>query len=199
MSDQPVNSKVYNLLPAPFQWIAIPAGNVTLESGGYLKQPQTFDVPAFSIAKYPVTNAQFKPFIEAGGYRDAHWWTEDGWRVCQRGIYYERGAGWFFSERPWTEPRFSQSLYRNDDDYPVVGVSWYEALAFCRWLSEVSGESVMLPTEQQWQRAAQGDDGRMYPWGNDWDCRRCASSVLPCKHEGTVPVRQYEGKSDSPF
>jgi formylglycine-generating enzyme required for sulfatase activity len=55
-------------------------------------------------------------------------------------------------------------------EYPVVGVSWFEAVAFCRWLREVTDdETVVLPTEQQWQRAAQGDDERIYPWGNDWD------------------------------
>jgi len=57
----------------------------------------------------------------------------------------------------------------------------------------------MLPTEQQWQYAAQGDDGRAYPWGNDWDCKRCNNSVKPCDSNRTTPVRQYEGKGDSPF
>ncbi|MCE7891253.1 MAG: formylglycine-generating enzyme family protein, partial [Sorangiineae bacterium PRO1] len=46
------------------------------------------------------------------------------------------------------------------------GISWYEAMAFCTWLSKKAGENILLPTEPQWQRAAQGDDGRLYPWGS---------------------------------
>jgi formylglycine-generating enzyme required for sulfatase activity len=49
----------------------------------------------------------------------------------------------------------------------VVGVSWVEAREFCRWLSEESGKKMELPTEAQWERAARGDDGRKYPWGDE--------------------------------
>jgi len=55
----------------------------------------------------------------------------------------------------------------NQPEQPVVGISWYEALAYCRWLSELTSQTITLPSEQQWQRAAQGDDGRLYPWGNE--------------------------------
>ena len=66
----------------------------------------------------------------------------------------------------WSEPRFWNDSQWNGAQHPVVGVSWYEAVAFCLWLSDVTGERIMLPTEDQWQYAAQGDDGRTYPWGN---------------------------------
>src|SRR5690606_8543992 len=95
--------------------------------------------------------------------------------------------------------RFWDDSQWNGADYPVVGVSWYEAVAFCRWLSEATGEAITLPTEEQWQYAAQGDDGRKYPWGDEWDCTRCNNSVEPCHSDGTTPVRQYEGPGDSPF
>jgi formylglycine-generating enzyme required for sulfatase activity len=81
----------------------------------------------------------------------------------------------------------------------VVGVSWCEAIAYCLWLSEKTGQRIMLPTESQWQYAAQGDDGREYPWGNEWDCQRCNNSVKPCDSKSTSPVTQYEGKGDSSF
>ena len=60
---------------------------------------------------------------------------------------------------------------RNKPNYPVVGVSWYQAVAFTRWLSEVSGLNVRLPTEAEWEKACRGIDGRRYPWGNEWDVR----------------------------
>lgn len=69
-------SKLLDILPTPFAWVEIPAGKVTLGTyytGGHITQPTTFDVPAFAIAKYPVTNAQFAKFIDAGGYKQQKW------------------------------------------------------------------------------------------------------------------------------
>jgi formylglycine-generating enzyme required for sulfatase activity len=80
----------------------------------------------------------------------------------------------------------------------VVGVSWYEAVAFCHWLSAASGEKIALPTEQQWQRAAQGDDGRAFPWGNTWDAGKCNNNVDKKGIGRTTPVTAYPGGS-SPF
>lgn len=164
------------LLPPPFEWVDIPAGRVTLEAGGYVpKDGQTFDVATFAIAKYPITNAQFAKFIDVGGYWERRWWTD---------------AGWMRRENDqWTKPRFWDDLEFNGADYPVVGVSWYEAVAFCTWLREISGVEVRLPTEQEWQRAAQGDDGREYPWENDFDTARCNTRGSGIGR--TTPVTQY--------
>src|SRR5262249_16316627 len=93
----------------------------------------------------------------------------------------------------------------NKSAHPVVGISWYEAIAFCRWLSAITSESIMLPTTQQWQRAAQGDDERSFPWGWDWDGSQCNNSVYQIIspktifNKGTTRVNQYEGRGDSPF
>ncbi|HUN06076.1 MAG TPA: SUMF1/EgtB/PvdO family nonheme iron enzyme [Aggregatilineales bacterium] len=149
-----------------FDWIAIPG-------------------KGYSIGKYPVTNAQFKLFIDANGYTNQQWWTEAGWQKRE-------------SEK-WTQTRYWANKLFNGAEQPVVGVSWYEAVAYSQWLSEVTGENIMLPTEDQWQYAAQGEDGRQYPWGNDWDCKKCNNSVSPCNNSQTSPVRQYEGVGDSPF
>ncbi len=154
------------LLPAPFDWIDIPG-------------------KGYSIAKYPITNAQFAKFIEAGGYKQKKWWTDAGW--TQR----EKDA--------WTQPRSWTDSQWNGAEQPVVGVSWYESVAFCLWLSETTGEKIMLPTENQWQYAAQGDDGRDYPWGKQWDASRCNNNVDQKGIGKTTPVTQYKGKGDSPF
>ncbi len=190
-------SKVYNILPAPFDWIDIPAGKVTLEAGGYVPEGgQTFNVPAFSIAKYPITHAQYAKFIEAGGYRERQWWTDAGWEAREKGWEWVNNA-WKATGEAWTQPRYWHDARWNGAEYPVVGVSWYEAVAFCTWLSAASGEKVALPTEQQWQRAAQGDDGRAYPWGSRWESGRC--NTIEAGIGKTTPVRQYEGIGDSPF
>jgi formylglycine-generating enzyme required for sulfatase activity len=174
------------LLPAPFAWIDIPAGRVIVNN-------QTFDVPPFAIAKYPITNAQFKLFIDAGGYDTQRWWTSDGWQARLAGIAYV-GSSWKPTGKAWIEPRYWRDKKRNGADYPVVGVSWFEAAAFCAWLRETTGENIVLPSEQQWQRAAQGDDGRAYPYGAKFDKNRCNFNT-----SRTTPVRHYEGKGDSPF
>jgi formylglycine-generating enzyme required for sulfatase activity len=187
------HSLVYDILPAPFGWIEIPAGNVTItntwddDNKIYLKkgESQTYELTGFAIAKYPVTNAQYTEFIRAKGYREKKWWTEAGWQQREK--------------ENWSEPRYWQDAEWNMAQQPVVGVSWYEAVAFCHWLSEISGEKIMLPAEQHWQWAAQGDAKRIYPWGNVWDGTRCNHSVSPQSSKTTKLIRLYEDKGNSPF
>lgn len=73
--------------------------------------------------------------------------------------------------------------------YPVVNVSWYDALVFSRWASDLTARQVRLPTEAEWEKAARGTDGRLYPWGNDFDAGRlnCAEGEI----SGTTPVDGY--------
>lgn len=181
-----MKSNTLAVLPQPFAWMPISAGKVTVtKEWREYSESQIFDVSAFDMAKYPCTNAQFKLFMDAGGYAEKRWWTDDGW--ADRQVF------------NWLKPRLWDDSQFNSAEQPVVGVSWYEAVAFCNWLSEMTDENIMLPTEQQWQHAAQGDDGLVYPWGNDWDGSRCNNNVDGQGIGKTTPVRQYEGKGDSPF
>jgi formylglycine-generating enzyme required for sulfatase activity len=173
-----------DLMPAPFAWVPIAGGSGTMKTSDadIMLQIPTAD---YQMAKYPATNAQYAKFIEAGGYDHKAWWTAEGWEWRQK--------------ENWTEPRYWRDTKWNETEQPVVGVSWFEAVAFCVWLSDETGENILLPTEAQWQYAAQGEYGRAHPWGNGWDAARCNYKSDGKGIGKTTPVRQYEGKGDSPF
>jgi formylglycine-generating enzyme required for sulfatase activity len=106
-------------------------------------------VGSFQIARYPVTVSQYRAFLDAAdGWCDQGWWGNDLYRDPD-GTTYEFG-------------RF--------DNHPVVYVSWFDAVAFCRWLGQRVGLDIRLPDEWQWQLAATGgDDRNVFPWGADWE------------------------------
>lgn len=174
----------HSLMPDPFAWIEIPGGQGTLKT---VNPNITLTIPpeTYWISKYPITNSQFAEFMKAGGYEQKKWWTEAGWRKKEDGN--------------WDQPEYWQSSKRDDRKMPVIHISWYESIAFCLWLSNVTGESITLPTEAQWQYAAQGSDGRTYPWGNNWDSNRCNYSSGKKSFGISSDVREYEGDGNSPF
>jgi formylglycine-generating enzyme required for sulfatase activity len=74
-------------------------------------------------------------------------------------------------------------------EHPVVRVNWHDAVDYCRWLSETTGKLYRLPTEAEWEKAARGTEGLIYPWGNRWDAKRCNSGEGGIG--GTTPVGAY--------
>jgi hypothetical protein len=128
-------------------WCAVPSGLVRLND-----RSDEFRVDSFSMAKYPVTYAQYRSFLDAAdGYQAAEWW-----------------AG--LSKRYYEEPGRQIPLFGN---HPAVNVDWMEAVAYSRWLSERLKIIVRLPTEWEWQQAAtQGRPEFEFPWGAEWDASR---------------------------
>jgi formylglycine-generating enzyme required for sulfatase activity len=75
---------------------------------------------------------------------------------------------------------------RGSEAHPVVDVTWHDALAYCGWLSEVTGKAISLPSEAEWEKATRGDkDGRMFPWGESFDATRCNAGL---QFDRTTPV-----------
>ncbi|MCA9423272.1 MAG: SUMF1/EgtB/PvdO family nonheme iron enzyme, partial [Nitrospira sp.] len=142
-------------------WIEIPPGQIKQKN-----YPYEFDVHPFRLAKYPVTNRQFKAFIDEGGYKSGKWWK-----------------GFHRPEAP-EPPKWSEA------NCPRETVSWYEAVAFCRWLSQRTDSRIRLPTEWEWQQAAtSGDPTYEYPWAGGWDAARCNSEKS--RLDRTTPVGIY--------
>lgn len=119
-------------------------------------EKHTIVVEDFAVARHPTTNAQFARFIEDGGYTEKwrHCWTAAGWAEKER--------------RGWGEPRYWNEPGYKLPNQPVVGVSWYEAVAYAAWLAAQTGRPYRLPTEAEWERAARHTDGRQFPWGDAW-------------------------------
>jgi len=148
-------------------FVEVPAGPFLY---GDDKQPRTIQ-QRYWIAQYPVTNRQFARFIEAGGYRRRELWTRTGWEWRE--------------EQDISQPEYWEDSEWNNPIFPVVGVSWHEAMAYANWLDGVLAEqglmvagrrmdkpqeyAVRLPAEWEWERAARGRDGREYPWEGQFE------------------------------
>lgn len=137
-------------------------------SGSGLPDPEAVDgekwpedaapiqLPSFRLAAHPVTVAQYRPFVEGDGYRNCDYWTQAGWDWRE-----EAGC---------TEPLGWSDDYWNPDNHPVIGVSWFEAQAYCNWLNRRLGlveGSIRLPSEPEWEWAARGPHGLRRPWGEE--------------------------------
>jgi formylglycine-generating enzyme required for sulfatase activity len=131
------------------------------------EQPQhTLFVSDYFIMRHPVTNAQYRQFVEATDHRTPLFWNK----------------GEFPADKA---------------DHPVVGVSYRDAIAYCRWAGEQTGLTLRLPTETEWEKAARGPDGQIYPWGDQWDIDRC--NTRESKRKGTTPVGYFSPAEDSPY
>ncbi|OGR22843.1 MAG: hypothetical protein A2277_16030 [Desulfobacterales bacterium RIFOXYA12_FULL_46_15] len=137
------------------EFVAIPGGTYDLDGLGKKK------IQAFEISRFPVTNLWYAQFIKDGGYETEAFWSGEGRKWLGQNKVSEPGS--------WRERRF------NCPTSPVVGVSWFEAEAFCRWLETKNGDgfSCHLPTEEEWQATAAGKEKREYPWGDGIDPQKC--------------------------
>jgi gamma-glutamyl hercynylcysteine S-oxide synthase len=177
--------------------IWIPPGNVRLGQTGIATPVNDFYVAGFYIDKYEVSNAKYKAFIDAGGYTTQAYWNPVGWAW--------RVASGITLPEFWNDVTRHGGGIAGDEQFPVNGVSWWEADAYCRWAGE------RLPTEAEWEKAAKGgcethgdpgqcdaSDTPTYPWGegisgsqaNYWP------SGDPYENNGwTTPVGYYDGSN----
>lgn len=159
-------------------WQAVSAGTFRMgfdedEKGNdwdrHSKPAHDVTLPGFHISRYPVTNAQFACFIEAGMYENRAFWEQNLPKVALQ---------WWGSNKS-LQPTYWDDRQRNLANHPVVGVTLFEALAYSIWLNGLltelrpegvaQGGRIRLPTEAEWEYAARGKQGLRYAWGNSAD------------------------------
>ncbi len=189
------------------QLITINAGGDSFTMGDGTYGPNVSQTISynFNVSKYEVTNSQFQTFINESGYSTDSYWTTNG-------ITARNGGG-------WTQPAFWTNSNFNGPYQPVVGVSWYEAVAYCNWLSvkegltpayNASGQATLsaagyrLPTEVEWEYAAtkggSGQAERIYAWGNATpaDCTLVTGDISSCGNGITENVGSKSIVGDTP-
>ena len=156
-----------------FDWVEIPAGPFWMgsdkqkdaEASEYELPQHRVTLGAYRISRAPVTVAQFAVFVQATGYVTTA--EKEGWSHVWTGSKWKQVKG-----ASWRAPRMPGSDVEQKGQHPVTCVSWMDALAFCAWAG------VQIPSEAEWEKAARGADGRIYPWGNEApDGRRCNFGV----------------------
>lgn len=171
-------ARINQILPPPFAWCEIPAGSTRLDDAPHAPGSKHL-IERFYCARFPITNAQFLEFM-----RNA---TLDRWTFSREALR-------------WS---MAHPLTYNPDaasDEPRVDVPWYDAVAFCRWLTKLlklqAPLQIRLPTEHEWQLAASGPDKLRYPWGNTFDAGRCNTQESGWGR--LTPVSAYTS-GESPF
>jgi formylglycine-generating enzyme required for sulfatase activity len=142
------------------EWMPVSGEPFVMGEGDTSFTCNLLDGKPYRISKYPITVRQYRAFIDAGGYEN-----DDYWAAIPDGLK------WRNNENIKVPEDYGEPF--NFDNHPQVGVSWYEAVAFCNWFSEQSGTRISLPTEAQWERAARHTDGRIYPWGPGYEAGCC--------------------------
>jgi formylglycine-generating enzyme required for sulfatase activity len=203
------------------------------------KPAHPVQIAAFKMGLFPVTNAEYGLFMQAGGYDDGRWWETEAAQAWRRGeggnegqkqsardmqaylqdfsddvlrgqqatpeqieswLWLKNASAeelekqydeWYPADEAVRQPAFWDDSSFNHPAQPVVGVSWYEARAYCAWLSAQTGKAYGLPSEVEWEAAARGFEGRAYAYGAHFDAARCNTFETHIRR--TTPVGVFPG------
>jgi formylglycine-generating enzyme required for sulfatase activity len=221
-------------------WIKIPTGAFRMGSSekddlAYAdEKPQhMLKLPDFWMARYPLTNAQFQPFLQQGGYEAQSYWTPEGWdwlhgarpdfspiESFQDKDFIKNYQDWILGRENRSRPNWWEHRQWGALTRPVVGVSWYEAAAYCRWLDTAlrrrdlaeivlpqdalqafkRGDlQIRLPGEAEWEKAARGSRQARWPWGDEWqeDHAEMYANTAETGLKETSPVGMFPAGENS--
>jgi gamma-glutamyl hercynylcysteine S-oxide synthase len=192
----------HSVAPAPPGMVNIPPGRFRMGQKGVLHAPEKdIYLDGFYIDKYEVTNGDFKRFMDAAGYSTEAYWNHVGWLW--------KGLQKISAPAQWDSAAFHGGGIPGNEQFPVTGVSWWEADAYARWAGK------RLPTEAEWEKAAKGGcekygdpnacdslDAPEYPWPGVWNIHRAnsRSSGDPYEKDGhTTAAGFYDGSAHSGY
>lgn len=171
----------------PGEMITIPAGEFIMgnNNGSWEEKPEhSVYLTTYQIGKYEVTRGEFRKFMEAGGYSNRTFWSDEGWKwkegryIIYAGMYGKVDSvirpdsdrkrtepQYWKAEQEWKGHGYGHPKFVQTDNHPVVGVTYYEAEAYCKWAGG------RLPTEAEYEKAARwtGSHSNIWPWGDTWD------------------------------
>jgi formylglycine-generating enzyme required for sulfatase activity len=174
------------------EFTAVPAGPFVMgsDAGEADERPEhTVRLDRFRVSVQPITNGEYGRFVREAGHR-APGVDELPLVVRAGGPDRERAFRSHAEAYTWAESTPPVSHI----DHPVTLVRWEDATAYCRWLSEIMGKPVRLPTEAEWEKAARGGlERQRYPWGDRLDTDRANFLIDPAlkNSHGTRPCRSY--------
>ena len=222
----------------------VPGGtyNIGDDDGRFDDEKPARPVPlkGFEMGLFPVTNAEYALFINAGGYDESDWWETDAALAWlhgesssdgQKAVTYDlkeqlqtisdeslrsldtltseqieyylwlkhaaadeldtQLAKWYPQGEIYDQPEFWRDSRFHHPAQPVVGLTWFEARAYCAWLSAQTGDRYTLPSEAEWEAAARSKDGREYAYGQIFDAARC--NTFETHMRRTTPVSVFPG------
>ncbi len=152
-------------------WVYVPGGPALLggDPGALEARPAEHPhVPGFLMLRFPVTMQEWCDYLNAIDRTEARRRVpraESGVKAETRAPYWVMPA----DDEPFVVPEIDDDGDRWDPAWPVLAISWHDAMAYAAWRSERDGVPTALPTEAQWEKAARGVDGRAYPWGDVFD------------------------------
>lgn len=181
----------------------VPAGEFLMGSGDGDPEAAADERPQhpvaldeFWIGRLPVTNEQFARFAAVTAHVTSA--EHEGWAFVFDPIAEAWGR---VPGADWRHPTGPESSAADLPGHPVVSVSWHDARAFCRWMDREHGAGLpdglrfRLPSEAEWEKAARGTDGRVFPWGDRFDAGLCNHFDSGCR---TVPAGSLPAASHSP-
>ncbi|QKF81510.1 P-loop NTPase fold protein [Halarcobacter ebronensis] len=180
-----VESEKIDSLPlykTDFSENAISFGEKEINPKEFIKIPNK----EYEVSKYVITNCWFEEFILSGGYENSNYWTDVPskiWLMNNKISSLDEKYDFMINkESIYFKKKFNQELLKdnfNSPLQPIVYITYYEAVAFCRYLTDLDNEyEYSIPTKEQWEYIANaGDRTRFYPWGNIWDNNYCNNAT----------------------